>query len=633
MKNIISILLLMLTFYQNGWTKDYRHWDLPEGTTMRLGKGKVNDLAFSPNGKHFIVTGSMGIWVYDARTYEHIALLTADFKNRSHISMDTIKFAQNGDTFFTLSRSHSSDGDLIRIWDAYTGRTKTQFRVGQNSYIFVLSPNGKTLAHLNRANRIQLWDTQTGEHKTTFDVKDHSKITFTPDGKQLVIANTKKTSIQFWDLDTRLITKTIQADEKHQVNWLAFISNTILATGKLNESVRFWSLSTDEHTDITLYGNIEYRGIAAFSPTTKWLASVTADGNVQLWSLVTGKSETIFTNNGSNISSIAFSADGLSIARASTDGNIYIVDVKTQKQLAKITGHTASITTPLTFIDEGQMLASGGYIWNLKTGQPKTIFIPDVAYNFYRAFNTFSPDGKFLATTSSKCIFLSYANTGVTRTMLSGESDNPPCVAFSPDGTTLAIGGWIKSRNSGRHYGNIRLWNVITGEQRSTLTDHTNRVTCIAFSPDGKVLASGSNDQTICLWNPDTGELSNTLTGHNSSINRLVFSPDGKTLVSVADSRDNSIWLWDPLTGKQKAKLIGHTWGVNTVVFSPDGKYLASASRDNTIRLWNIETKKQLRVYELDHKNITSIVFSPDAKNLVSSNSDGTILFWNTSDQ
>ena len=643
MRVIITVLFLLMPFSQNGWTNDYQQWYLPESASMRLGKGKVFDIAFSPNGKHFAVAGSIGIWIYDAHTYKEIALMTEDWENISPIGMSKITFSQDGSTLATISPTYGSSVDLgIRIWNAYTGRIKSHIKARHSTAIaaFVLSPNGKTLVTWNYDRKGRLWDTQTGEHIATFAGQGNSALAISPDGNMLASVDENATSIQLWDMETKQLIKTIPTGDTHKVNWLAFFSDTILATGNLYESVRIWSLNTLEHTEINISGNREYLQVSAFSPVTKMLASVTQDGQVQLWDLQT-QQLTVVSRDNTRTLSLAFSPDGLRLGCAGIDGIIRFYDVKTQRHIANITGHSGQRRLLLEFSKDGSMLAGVGQLWDLKSGLSQLTLTPNfVGYTYY-AFDTFSPDRKLLASAHDGDIFLSYTETGAIRTILKGHLNRVRCITFSPDGDILASGGSERSSGGNKHPTTIRLWNVLTGELKNTLTGHTDGVGCIAFSPDGKTLASGAGDNTIRFWDPYTGQHKTTLIGHKGPVVRIAFSPDGKTLASTTGNftysrvrnPDNAIWLWDLNTGKHKETYLGHTKEVNSITFSPDSKTLASASKDTTIRLWDIQSGKQLMAFTGDGKEDSSVAFSPDGQILVSSHRNGTILLWDISDK
>jgi WD40 repeat protein len=127
---------------------------------------------------------------------------------------------------------------------------------------------------------------------------------------------------------------------------------------------------------------------------------------------------------------------------------------------------------------------------------------------------------------------------------------------------------------------------------RDTLKGHMAFVSSVAYSPDGKTLASGSADTTIKLWDVATGKEQATLKGHtDNTVTSVAYSPDGKTLAS--GSWETTIKLWDVATGKEQATLKGHTHYVYSVAYSPDGKTLASGSYDETIKLWDVATGKQ----------------------------------------
>ncbi|MEA2234767.1 MAG: hypothetical protein QOD83_4583 [Solirubrobacteraceae bacterium] len=191
-------------------------------------------------------------------------------------------------------------------------------------------------------------------------------------------------------------------------------------------------------------------------------------------------------------------------------------------------------------------------------------------------------------------------------------------VAFSPDGKTLASAGYDHT---------VRLWNAATAKPLARLTGHTGPISAVAFSPDRETVASASYDGTVRLWNAATAKPLARLTGHFGSVVGVAFSPDGKTLASAYG--DRTIRLWNPARRKQLGRLTGHTGPVSAVAFSPDGKTLASASYDGTVGLWNPVTRIQLGRLTGHRRSVFAIAFSPDGKTLASAGRDHTIRLWN----
>ncbi|MEA5499520.1 serine/threonine-protein kinase [Limnoraphis robusta Tam1] len=202
-------------------------------------------------------------------------------------------------------------------------------------------------------------------------------------------------------------------------------------------------------------------------------------------------------------------------------------------------------------------------------------------------------------------------------TTLTGHSNVVWSVAFSPDGRTLASGSCDTT---------IKLWDVQTQREIATLTGHSDNVSSVAFSPDSRTLASGSYDNTIKLWDVQTQREIATLAGDLSWIGSVAFSPDGRTLAS--GSSNNMIKLWDVQTQREIATLTGHSKGVESVAFSRDGRTLASGSDDYTIKLWDVQTQREIATLTGHSNYVLSVAFGPDGRTLASGCNDYTIKLW-----
>jgi WD40 repeat protein/Tfp pilus assembly protein PilF len=533
-------------------------WDTAARTKLRSFDGftkPVLSLAFSPDGAT-LATG------------------TAQYITQSQTPLSRLFWIKPG-----------AQTAEVQLWDVSTGQERTVLP-GETGGILSLafSPDGTTLAAAGWDAKIRLWDLAHPDKQTT--LTGHTSyvwsVAFSPDGGTLASASGKwdgQPEVRLWDLPAGR-ERAVLRGHATGVTALAFSPDgQSLATSSWDRTVRLWDITTAEERRV-LRGHTNYVAALAFSPDGKFLATGSWDGTARLWLTQRSRDHTSMGSADVNhCYSLSFSPDDRLLAAAGS-GSVAVFDLATGEPSIVIPGQPSQ--TVVAFAADGKRLAVAGMahpegnvrIYDTKNWQLR--FAEDASNSTVWTL-AFSPDSLLLATGGEDgTVRLWDVETGGHRVLYradaraAGKVRRIRTLAFSPDGQILAACGFASSKGF-----EIRAWNIETGQVQFSFP--TAFCDCIAFSPDGKTLAASRGRADVQLWDLETRQLRATLAGHSEIIYHLAFSPDGRTLAT--GSWDSTVRLWHVATAQPLVTLKGHRGAIYCVAFSPDGKTLASSSQ------------------------------------------------------
>jgi len=443
-------------------------------------------------------------------------------------------------------------------------------------------------------------------------------VTFSPDGR-MVLSGSNDNTLKLWDVATGRELRTFSG-HTGIVNSVTFSPDgRQVLSGSYDNTLKLWDAVTGREIR-TFKGHTGYVNSVAFSPDGKQVISGSSDNTLKLWDVLTGQEIRTFSGHTETITSVAFSPNGRQILSGSYDKTVKLWDVRTGRQIRTIRVY---IVTSVEFSPNGRQVLVGEIGGNFRvhdsaTGNEIRFFADeDINYGGFSPSVTFSPNGRQILSGYLRNFKLWDAATGQEVRTFSGHTETINSVAFSPDGKLVL---------SGSNDNTLRLWDAETGQEIRTFSGNSNWVNSVAFNPSAKQILTGSDDSTMKLWDTEAGREIMAFTGHENRITSAAVSPDGK--LALSGSNDNTLKLWDTATGEEIRTLSGHTGFVNSVTFSPDGKQALSCSDDNTIKLWDTAAGQEIRSLT-GHKNwINSATFSPDGKQILSGANDNTLMLW-----
>lgn len=615
---IPSLLVLILSILLSySFAQDIDDQILPEGIKLRLGKGRIRNLLFSPDGTQIIVIGNTGITTYDT--------LTGKFFPKDDGSID---------------------------W-------KIPAALSTETALLAYSPDGTRIA-VGLSNGVSIYEAHTGKEMFKL-TKKHARINippipsrtdalaYSPDGKTLATTDTNTGTIYLWDAHANLRLGTIPA-HTGRISALAFSSDSNMIASGAHGEIRL--LDVPNRRKILTFNRYTNKVLAmAFLDDDKILASVDKDGTLRLWDTKNGELQNSYIKHIDSTAARSFSHDGSIIATINLAGNLVVFETSTGREIySHLTEHIGVVST-LTFSPNGQTFLSGGRdgtirIWDVATGKMQLghqVGNTPTNWKLYprTGVDTFvdgTPSEFIVSTDGSRFAAGISTDTDTTYRVWDTSTGNQIMSItgdYLVDGWKLAISpnGYLLAK--GENDGKITVIETTTGQDIFSLSGHPGGIYTLVYSPDNTYLASSGKDGKTLLWDTKTGKISLTLTEEYGS---LAFSPNGKILAGAG----MDIKLWHIETGLLMIALSrNERMLVRALSFSPNGETLIAAG--SGLKAWDVVTGEYVaNLSNYFYKNIIgrilAVTFSPDGKTLVTGGWDGILLwqwentdFWRTS--
>jgi len=576
-------------------------WDAEAGREvleLQAHVGEIVGMTFGPDGQLIATIGAdETVRLWDVATGVKRFEFRTTYRGQARM-LRRAAFSPDGRLFAWGSESNS-----VTVWDLVTDQ-KVYSLDGHEDLVFgvAFSHQGDRLVSVSWDLTAKVWDLASGGGEL-FSVRGHSSaawaVEFSPDGSLLAVAGgVADPAVKLYNARTGSLVHTL-AGHATRVGCVAFHPDgRRLASCSIDQTVRIWELDRGREV-ITLRGHTDLITRVLFDQKGWRLASSSDDGKMRVWDGTPpgdapGRPCVTLNGHTRQVFSVAFSDDGRQIASASQDRTVRVWDVAAAREVHTLKGHTDTVFA--VAVGCNGLIVSGSYdgtkVWDARKGA----LVQSLGGPEARARGlVLSGDGKHLVTSSITPPYqLCRWDVCQRENGLQLEKQLPPLaghngpafgVAFSPDGKSVA---------SAATDGQVILWDVATGQKQDPPTRPRSRIRAwaVAFHPlDGRRLAAGYSEKRVMLW--DRGDLKNepvTLTGHTNDVYSVAYSHDGRWLASASW---HEVIIWDAASGTEIRRLGGFPGLIWSVAWHPHGNSLAvGGGRDavGKIEIWDMST-------------------------------------------
>ena len=609
----------------------------------------VNSVTFSHDGRH-VLTGSSDnrAILWESATGRKLRIFRG---HKMHIS--SVDFSLDGQTVLT----GSWDGTAI-LWDAATAkeiRVLQGPRTGVKNAIYsvALSSDGQHAVTASSDKRAVLWDTATGARIRTLD--GHTNVVLdvalSADGRKVLTSSYDQTSI-LWDALTGRRVHTFQGHTSPVASGALSSDGHLAVTGSYDKTAILWD-AKDGKLLRALQGHAEAVNSVAFSPDDRHVVTGSDDATSILWETASGRSLRSFQGHSGKIHSVAFSPTGRQMVAGCEDGTAILWDLATGETLRKYRGKSQCVETLRRYrgnsqcvtaavcSPDGQRILTGSsdttaVLWDASIGRKQSVFGGHVERLVSVAFG---PEGRQILTGSCKGPHFPPERGPWTASLWDGATgknvrtfrQDDACIysiAFGPAGGRVLTSGFTSDQRGGApsSIGQLTLWDVTTGQKLHTFEGHKPGVyAAAAFSPDGRYVLAGSENNTATLWDAGAGQVVQTFRGHTALLDAVAFRSDGQRILTGA--RDNTAILWDVATGKALRVFEAPAY-VQHLAFNPKGDRFVTGLANHSAILWDAADGKKLETFVGHSSWLSSVAFTPNGRHVLTASQDGTARLW-----
>jgi WD40 repeat protein/serine/threonine protein kinase len=574
----------------------------------------------------------------DRRGWEWRQLLGLDSEPLQAVGVPGESFAAvamrpDGSEFATLSLN-----GVMRTWGVADGRERLTIRppnpTNRNSDLrlgvlaLAYSPDGSRLAGAGGDGAIGVYDAQTGGRLRLLDdgVVSVLSLAWTPDGSRLA-AGLAGHTFRLWDVDAE--SPPTGPGERHSgpvASIAVSPDGSLIATASLVGDVKLWTLDAPHRLLHSLPAHQGGARAVAFSPDGSRLASAGPDGAVRLWNVATGESVAAIAAHPGGVLCLAWPREGGWLASGGNDNQVRLWDPASGRMLHEFLGHSEGVRS-IAASPDGKSLVSGSpeavaKVWDPRSpSRPQTLQDPEsIPYGGAVACVAITDDGRLVASGHYDGVARVWDGaTGALLHRLRASNAGVRAVAFSPDGRLLAS----SSGETGPVPGEAVVWDLDDGRPIAVYREHGEVVDALAFLDDRRI-ASAGGDKKIHVWDPSTAVRIMTLEGHTEGGRRLALSRDRRSLASGAD--DGTVRVWDAETGRPGVVLRAGA-EILALAYSADGRWLAAAVHGVSILIWETGRAGPPRRLDDHARDVFALVFTPDGR-LISGGLDKCVRAW-----